>query len=115
MNEFTYRGLSVPSEFLTDEILAWKIGVDQALGEITVEPPFNQFYARINKESRSVIDVYRESPDGSTEYWNYYHNEWRRAESIDTVRRIITPSHDLIPCDYDVVKGYKKDNEHQGR
>lgn len=105
----------MPSELITGEILAWKIGVDQALGEITVEPPFNQFYARINKESRQVIDVYRESPDGSVEYWNYFHNEWRRAESIDVTRKEIGRSHDLIPCDYDVVEGYKGDNEHHWR
>lgn len=115
MNEFTYRGLSVPSEFLTDEILAWKIGVDQALGETTVEPLFNQFYARIHKESRRVIDVYRESPDGSVEYWNYYNNEWRGADSIADTRKRISGSHDIIPCDYGVVEDYKKDNEHHGR
>lgn len=114
MNEFTYRGLSVPSEFLTDEILAWKIGVDQALGGITVEPPIDQFYARIDKESRRVIDVYRESPDGSVQYWNYLDKEWRGADTINATRKMVSPSHSVTLCDYDVVADYKKDNEHHG-
>lgn len=115
MNEFTYRGLSVPSEFLSDEILAWKIGVDQVMEKITVGPPINQFYARIHKESRRVIEVYREFLDGSIEYWNYYYSEWRSAGTIDQTRKRVSPSSDIIPCDYDVVEDYKKDNEHRGR
>lgn len=115
MNEFVYRGIKMPPDFFTDEIQAWKIGVDQAMDQ-ALDNPFTavagpRFYA--GEYDGRVLDVYRTDSYGEAQYWNYIHREWRSAGHIDEILRFKYPT--LEPCTYDVVEQYMNDHRDQAR
>lgn len=115
MNEFVYRGIKMPSDFFTDEIQAWKIGVDQAMDQALVNVPTaverHRFY--VWETGGRVIDVYRVDSDRYAQYWNYISREWRDAGRIDDLKPDLGQT--LEPCTYDVVVQYIKDHWDRAR
>jgi hypothetical protein len=110
MNEFVYRGIKMPSDFFTDEIQAWKIGVDQAMDQALVVER-HRFYAL--EDDGRVVDVYRTDSNGYAQYWNYFDPGWRSAGHIDNVLGFKGSA--VEPCTYDVVEQYIDDHRDQAR